>query len=194
MGKVVDGKIQSPILQKLDDIKEDDPKILIKRCYKFFYTELLKIPNIERVDLWDNLFDSNNKILVVIDLDDNDQEQKIFDTINSSGVRLSATDIIKNYVFQKYLDKTDKSSLAQEKVEKFYNETWEDTFNGSDDDITYWSTQKNVGRYLRDNSELLLQCFGIVTKYYDSNGNYRSIFDVENDKLDYLASNYKMSA
>lgn len=191
MGKVVDGKIQSPILQKLDDIKEDDPKILIKRCYNFFYTELLKIPNIERVDLWDNLFDSNNKILVVIDLDDNDQEQKIFDTINSSGVRLSATDIIKNYVFQKYLDKTDKSSLAQEKVEKFYNETWEDTFNGSDDDITYWSTQKNVGRYLRDNSELLLQCFGIVTKYYDSNVNYRSIFDVENDKLDYLTSNYK---
>lgn len=191
MGMVVDGELQSPIIENIELIDDKDPRMLIKRCYKYFYTQFNTLPKETRINLWDNLFDKNNKILVVIDLDDNDQEQKIFDTINSSGVRLSATDIIKNYVFQKYLDKTDKSLEEQEKVEKFYKETWEDTFCGSQDDIAYWNTQKNVGRYNRDNSELLLQCFGIVTKYYATKDDYISIFDVENDILNNLANNYK---
>ena len=98
IGYVKDGEIQSPILKKLDLIEKDDPKFLIKRCYKYFFTELQQKTQDEIIGLWDNLFDKNNKILVVIDLDDNDQEQKIFDTINSSGVRLTSTDIIKHFL------------------------------------------------------------------------------------------------
>ncbi|MBO4439117.1 MAG: DUF262 domain-containing protein [Spirochaetaceae bacterium] len=163
MGTVVDGEIQSPVLNELDKINEEDPRQLIKRCYKFFYTQLMNISNDERIDLWDNLFDRNNKILVVIDLDDNDQEQKIFDTINSSGVRLTSTDIIKNALYQKLIEITKDS----EKIAEYYKKTWAETFEKDDDIVAYWNTEKSIGRLMRQNSELLLQTVAIIKGIFD---------------------------
>ena len=163
MGNIVDGEIQSPILKKLDEINEEDPRLLIERCYKYFYTQLTSISNDERIDLWDNLFDKNNKILVVIDLDDNDQEQKIFDTINSSGVRLTSTDIIKNALYQKLIE----LSLDSEKIAEYYKKTWADTFEKDDTVVAYWNTEKSMGRLWRQNSELLLQTVAIIKGIFD---------------------------
>ncbi len=165
IGNVVDGEIKSSILEKLDEIKEDDPKLLLKRCYKYFYTQLMNISNDERIDLWDNLFDKKNKILVIIDLDDNEQEQKIFDTINSSGVRLTSTDIIKNALYQKLIELTNNS----EKISEYYKKTWEETFEKDENIVAYWNTEKSMGRLMRQNSELLLQTVAII----------KGIFDVE---------------
>lgn len=163
MGSVVDGEIKSPILSKLNEIKEDDPRLLIKRCYKFFYTQLMSISNEERIILWDNLFDKNNKILVVIDLDDNDQEQKIFDTINSSGVRLTSTDIIKNALYQKLIELTKDS----DKIAEYYKRTWAETFEKDDSVVAYWNKEKSMGRLWRQNSELLLQTVAIIKGIFD---------------------------
>lgn len=163
MGSVVDGEIKSPILSKLNEIKEDDPRLLIKRCYKFFYTQLMSISNEERIILWDNLFDKNNKILVVIDLDDNDQEQKIFDTINSSGVRLTSTDIIKNALYQKLIELTKDS----DKIAEYYKRTWAKTFEKDDSVVAYWNKEKSMGRLWRQNSELLLQTVAIIKGIFD---------------------------
>lgn len=163
MGSVVDGEIKSPILSKLNEIKEDDPRLLIKRCYKFFYTQLMSISNEERINLWDNLFDKNNKILVVIDLDDNDQEQKIFDTINSSGVRLTSTDIIKNALYQKLIELTKDS----DKIAEYYKRTWAETFEKDDSVVAYWNKEKSMGRLWRQNSELLLQTVAIIKGIFD---------------------------
>lgn len=163
MGSVVDGEIKSPILSKLNEIKEDDPRLLIKRCYNFFYTQLMSISNEERINLWDNLFDKNNKILVVIDLDDNDQEQKIFDTINSSGVRLTSTDIIKNALYQKLIELTKDS----DKIAEYYKRTWAETFEKDDSVVAYWNKEKSMGRLWRQNSELLLQTVAIIKGIFD---------------------------
>ena len=163
MGSVVDGEIKSPILSKLNEIKEDDPRLLIKRCYKFFYTQLMSISNEERINLWDNLFDKNNKILVVIDLDANDQEQKIFDTINSSGVRLTSTDIIKNALYQKLIELTKDS----DKIAEYYKRTWAETFEKDDSVVAYWNKEKSMGRLWRQNSELLLQTVAIIKGIFD---------------------------
>lgn len=163
MGSVVDGEIKSPILSKLNEIKEDDPRLIIKRCYKFFYTQLMSISNEERINLWDNLFDKNNKILVVIDLDDNDQEQKIFDTINSSGVRLTSTDIIKNALYQKLIELTKDS----DKIAEYYKRTWAETFEKDDSVVAYWNKEKSMGRLWRQNSELLLQTVAIIKGIFD---------------------------
>ena len=113
----------------------------------------MSISNEERINLWDNLFDKNNKILVVIDLDDNDQEQKIFDTINSSGVRLTSTDIIKNALYQKLIELTKDS----DKIAEYYKRTWAETFEKDDSVVAYWNKEKSMGRLWRQNSELLLQ-------------------------------------
>ena len=178
IGNVVDGEIKSSLLEKLDEIREDDPKLLVKRCYKYFYTQLMNISNDERIDLWDNLFDKNNKILFIIDLDDNDQEQKIFDTINSSGVRLTSTDIIKNALYQKLIEFTNNS----EKISEYYKKTWEETFEKDENIVAYWNTEKSMGRLMRQNSELLLQTVAII----------KGIFDVEKKHtIQQLADLYK---
>lgn len=122
IGNVDAGEINSPIISELDSVTEKSH--LIKQCYKYFYGELQKKSQNEIIDLLNSLFNDNNKILVVIELGDNDQEQKIFDTINSSGVRLTSTDIIKNALYQKLIELTEDDS----KVSLYYKETWEKTF------------------------------------------------------------------
>ena len=49
-----------------------------------------------------------------IDLSEEDNEQAIFDTINTAGVRLSCADTIKNSIFQKAMEN------AQDEVVKKY--------------------------------------------------------------------------
>lgn len=178
MGTVIDGRIQSPILKELESIDGSNSFFLIKRCYKFFYTQLQTITDDERINLWDNLFDKNNKILVVIDLDNNDQEQKIFDTINSSGVRLTSTDIIKNALYQKMIEVTNNDNSIAE----YYKKTWFETFEKDDDVVAYWNTEKSIGRLMRQNSELLLQTVAII----------KNVFDLEkNHTIQQLADLYK---
>ena len=65
-----------------------------------------------------------NKILVVSDLNKKENEQVIFDNINSTGVKLTASDIIKNALFQKI-------KLSGKSLENFYSETWQKCFEDS---------------------------------------------------------------
>lgn len=177
IGNVENGKITSPIIKDLDNIDENDPRLLIKGCYKYFYSQLNNKTQEEKRNLWDSLFDKDNKILVVIDLDENDKEQNIFDTINSAGVRLGATDIIKNALFQKLIEIT----KDEKKVIQYYEDTWERTFEKDEDTIAYWSIEKKIGRLKRPNSELFLQTFAVI------NG----IFDVEEHTIQQLSELYK---
>lgn len=177
IGNVVGGKIQSPIINNLAASSKNDARLLIKRCYKYFYEELQKRTQDEMTNLWDSLFDRNNKILVVIDLDDNDQEQKIFDTINSAGIRLTSTDIIKNALYQRLIELTGD----REEIAHCYKDTWEEVFEKDDDAMAYWAAEKSIGRLMRQNSELLLQTVAII----------EGIFDVEKHTIQQLADLYK---
>ncbi len=101
----------------------------ILQCFKYFTEKLKEISLDKRLDLFNRLLDQENKILVIIDLSEKEDEQAIFDTINSAGVRLSSADIIKNALFQKALDLFD----SQEEVEALYNENWESIFSIDED-------------------------------------------------------------
>lgn len=113
-----------------------------------------------RTNLFDRLLNHENKILVVIDLSEKDNEQAIFDTINSAGVRLSSADIIKNALFQKALELYD-----QEDVELLYHEHWEKIFITDED--KYWETPRPTGRLMRDNIEILLHSIAVIKGFYD---------------------------
>ena len=167
-------RIDSPLKNSLDAISEGES---LKGCYKFFLEELKKKSQKEIIALFNSFFDGNNKILVVIDLDESDQEQQIFDTINSAGVRLTASDTIKNALFQRLIE----LSGNKEGVCGYYKKTWEATFSGTNDEQNYWSEQKVVGRLKRDNSELLLHAVAVIGGFYD----------VEEDTLSDLPKRYK---
>lgn len=142
-------------------IKSKHSQVL--QCFKFF-SEKLKEINIEsRLDLFNRLLDQENKILVVIDLSEKEDEQAIFDTINSAGVRLSSADIIKNALFQKALMLFENEN----EVLDLYNDNWVNVFSLDEDSINFWDTPRATGRLMRDNIEILLHSISVINGFFD---------------------------
>ena len=127
----------------------------IPDCYLYFYEEIETYikDNLETNDL-DIIFESiKNSIvdgtyLVNIQIDDDDEPQVIFETLNFRGTPLVPSDLVKNYIFR-MLDEKDKNT------EQYYKQYW----NEFDEDIKYW--RKEVGRGKRGmlNIDLFLHAY-----------------------------------
>lgn len=141
----------------------------IIRCYFYFRDELHAKEEDEIQSIWNLLTTDTNKFLVNIDLGANENEQKIFDTVNSYGVRLSSSDTIKNSVFQRYIDilrdlkETDVDIIAS----KLHDETWERAFSPDDEVSAYWESTRRYGRLTRDNTEVFLHSFAVINGFFD---------------------------
>ena len=120
----------------------------IVQCYSYFVEELTKKQEDVRKALFNRLLDPEHRMLVVIDLTEDDDEQTIFDTTNTAGVRLSCADIIKNALFQRVLRLADSAAAVA-----LYKRTWEKVFLADDDTIEFWEAKRLTGRLLRDNIE-----------------------------------------
>jgi len=154
----IDGK--PPI--DLKSIDKNSHKIL--QCYKYFYETLKGKSEEERKSLFNKILNPNNKMLVVIDLvEGKDDEQTIFDTLNTAGVRLTTAEIIKNALYYQVI----KVFGSKEAAIKLYKNTWEKTFLADEDTVKYWETERLTGRLKRDNIEILLHCVGVIERFYD---------------------------
>tara|TARA_R110002096_G_scaffold97694_6_gene217678 strand:- start:14389 stop:16134 length:1746 start_codon:yes stop_codon:yes gene_type:complete len=126
--------------------KEDSSSIL--QAYSYFHEKLTDINDQKREMLKQVLL---HKIPVIsMLLDKEDDEQEIFDTINSLGVRLTIGELLKNYMFK-------EPSLVE-----LYDSKWLAVFENDEEQVEYWSTERSSGRVKRDNMELLLYCFLII--------------------------------
>ncbi len=151
----------------------------VLKCFKYF-TERLQQVNLEdRKRLFSDLLNPNNEILVVIGLSEADDEQSIFDTINSAGVRLSSADIVKNTLFQRAFN---LYGYGSGKVEDLYKENWESVFASDEQSITFWGAERTWGRFRRDNIEILLHSIAVIEGF----------FDPEKNTLTDLANIYKV--
>lgn len=83
---------------------------------------------------------------VLITLSDQDDEQQIFDTINSLGMRLTTAELLKNYFFSK------------ENIET-YETHWEDVFERDDETKDYWDQVITTGRLRRSMIDLFFSAF-----------------------------------
>lgn len=177
IGEVKDGIIQSFPSEELNAINANSNKIF--QCYKYFYEMLNKEKEETRINLFNHLLNSENKIIVLIDLSEHDNEQAIFDTINSAGVRLSGTDIVKNALFQKAME-----LMNRDDVIRLYEDCWEKVFSIDEDTLNFWATQKSTGRLMRDHSELLLQSIAVIRGIYDPDKHTLSeLPDLYKDKI-----------
>lgn len=93
------------------------------------------------------------------DLNKKENEQVIFDTINSTGVKLTASDIIKNALFQKI-------KLSGKSLENFYSETWQKCFEDSSDIQDLWLETKGLGQSQRSNIDLFFYSFVIIEGFF----------------------------
>lgn len=176
--RVIRGSVSSTdALEKIvlrhqaDDEKKASSNIF--QCYKYFVLSLKDKEPSQRMDLFNALLRDDNHIIVKIDLDHKENEQAIFDTVNTAGVRLTCADTIKNALFQKAMENARKGGdkKNQQQVIGFYNEHWKPAFEGSQDSVDFWLKERSVGRLVRNNVEILLHCFAVIKDIFNPAAN-----------------------
>ena len=196
--KISHSKIDKKYFQKVikNEVSEDEYNAIIVenpatkttsksnkvlQCHKYFTERLKDSSNENRLDLFNRLLDQENRILVIIDLSEKEDEQAIFDTINSAGVRLSSADVIKNALFQKAIDLIDNP----DDIEILYTENWENVFSIDDDAINFWDTPRATGRLMRDNIEILLHSISVIKGFFNPDKN--TLSDLSSLYKNYIA-------
>ena len=85
-------------------------------------------------------------LFVAINLLENEDEQQVFDTINTPGVSLSTAELLKNYLFKK------------DNVEAFQKD-WVSVFEADEEKQNYWMQDIFVGRNTRSLIDLFFDAF-----------------------------------
>lgn len=133
---------------------------------------------LERIDVndVDVMTLKRNIQLVCIEVDEGEDEQQIFDTINSRGVRLTTAELLKNYFF------------SRETVED-YQKCWESVFE-VEDDLDYWSQEIVTGRIRRSLIDLFFDSF-LQIKAQQKNYGVSTEDKKSFGRVDWLFTSYK---
>lgn len=87
--------------------------------------------------------------LIVLDLDDSDEPQAIFETLNANGAPLLPADLIKNWLLWELARQKEKMRDVESLYEKFWRPF--------DSDSDYWRTKIGTGHAARARVDLFLQ-------------------------------------
>lgn len=118
-----------------------------------------------------------NIIFIGIDLIADEDEQQIFDTINTLGVKLGASEKLKNYLFNK-----------QEVAE--YEKLWRLPFENDSKTKKYWDQEVNAGRIKRSLIDLFLYAF-LQIKLQDKNYNLTAKEKTDLGKVEQLFESFQ---
>ncbi len=117
-----------------------------------------------------------NTQFVKIDLDASEDEQQIFDTINSLGVSLTTSELLKNYFFSR--DTIDE-----------YESKWVSIFERDDESKLYWETEIETGRIKRALIDIFFDAYFqifIQNKKYNISNDDKTMYErVDNLFLSY---------
>lgn len=142
--------VTTPMFEGSDDL---DVEKLSVSAYEFF-KEKIEDYLLDEGDLDGGktavLFEAMKDFLAVvsIELEDGDDPQTIFETLNSRGVNLSQSDLIRNMIFQRAaaLDRIDDQLVS----DRFYKKYWLPL------DLEFWSEDQSKGRITHSRLEFLL--------------------------------------
>lgn len=154
-------------LDELEDLEGTDNII---QAYNFFKNNI----NPEKLDRQTIL---NNIMFVGIDLGIEEDEQQIFDTINSLGVRLTTAELLKNYFFN-------RNDLED------YETYWKSVFEKDDETKNYWDREITAGRLRRTFIDLFFYSY-LQIKIQQSDLNVRTEDKIEFSKVEILFESYK---
>lgn len=129
-------------LTELSELPDSLKKSNIAAAYDYFRREIDE----ESAALLDTRQISEFLDFVRILVDENENEQQIFDAINSLGVRLTTAELLKNYLFSK-----EDTGL--------FRETWFATFENDADTIDFWSQELLLGRLKKASIDHFLYSF-----------------------------------
>ncbi len=123
-------------LTELKDINRTDG---ISMAYTYFKEKI----DPDKLDYYTII---DKVLFVVIDLTADEDEQQIFDTINSLGVKLTTAELLKNFLF-------DKDNIET------YNTYWKNVFEKDEETKKYWDCTVTTGRLQRTFIDLFFYSF-----------------------------------
>lgn len=118
-----------------------------------------------------------NVQFVCIDLLDGEDEQQVFDTINSLGVRLTTAELLKNYFYSK--------DNVQE-----YEKSWVAVFEKDGDTRMYWDQELETGRIKRSLIDIFFDAYFqlfIQNKRYSVSAEDKAVYS----RVDHLSKSYQ---
>lgn len=121
--------------------------------YKFFIQKFKSLSN-DEINHYNDIIQGKFSAISMV-LDSHDDEQEIFDTINSLGVKLTTSELLKNYVF------------SDQQTKDLYEEFWQNVFESDEETIKFWNTKKTAGRVYRENIDVLLYCYLLIETQKD---------------------------
>ncbi len=150
-------KLHPPI--KRPRARKLDPRPRMVEAYLFFYGQLhdffIGTPNdpplganAQLSDRLEECFQAlkNSLQVVVIDLEQGDDAQVIFETLNARGEPLLPADLLRNYIFL-------RAARLGEPTEQLYSDYWRQF------DDRFWREEVSQGRLNRPRSDLFMQHF-----------------------------------
>jgi uncharacterized protein with ParB-like and HNH nuclease domain len=142
----------------------------ISMAYMFFKENV----NVSKINPQNIL---TNIMFVGIDLSYEDDEQQIFDTINSLGVRLTTAELLKNYFFG-------RDDYQQ------YLTYWQNIFEANDEVKKYWDTEIVAGQIRRHFIDLFFYSF-LQIKIQDNKYSVKTEDKKQYTKVNGLFDSYK---
>jgi len=160
-------------LKNLEDIdnKADDQII---QSYNYFKSNINNNDVEGDLDFY-NILD--NILFVGIDLSFEEDEQQIFDTINSLGVKLTTAELLKNYFF----NRDDLES---------YDLYWREIFEKDDKIKNYWDREITTGRLKRTFIDLFFYSY-LQIKLQEAELNVRAEDKIDFSRVEHLFESYK---
>lgn len=129
-------------LHTYDEKKKDITKSKLVFLYDYFRKNIV-------LDKLSSDRIKRNVHFVTIDLDSNENEQQIFDTINSLGVKLTTSELLKNFLFD-------------QKSEVLYNKYWKPVFEADEETKNYWDQKVYSGTKQYHLVDLFLYAYLII--------------------------------
>lgn len=118
-----------------------------------------------------------NVQFVCIDLLDGEDEQQVFDTINSLGVRLTTAELLKNYFYNR------------DNVQEYEN-NWVAIFEKDSESRLYWEQELETGRIKRSLIDIFFDAYFqlfLQDKQYNISAEDKIVYS----RLDHLAKSYQ---
>lgn len=156
-------------LTSLDDLPDESDRIF--QCYNYFKRNIKNTLNYHNI--------LNQIVLIGIEVDAQENEQQIFDTINSLGVSLTTAELLKNYLFNR--------------DEDAYMKFWYPVFEVDKETKDYWDKTIVTGRFRRTLIDIFFYSF-LQIKIQEKQvggGNVSTVDKDEFSRVENLYESYK---
>lgn len=112
---VADDEVYQKIVNhELDSLTDEDKKSNIYKNFTYIKSELIELSN--RFPLMEQILPAINLMYIVcVPITNDDYPQKIFESINATGAKLTASDLIRNFILM---------PIESDKQDEYYNKYW----------------------------------------------------------------------